>query len=66
MPTAEVAARLINVFAQQRALLDGVQRVGDAVEVLPVLFHLLWHQELHVDLDVAPLCPDTIISGAVA
>ena len=61
-----VAARLIDVFAQQRALLDGVQRVGDAVEVLPVLFHLLWHQELHVDLDVAPLCPDTIISGAVA
>jgi hypothetical protein len=61
-----VAARLIEVFARQRALLDGVQRVGDTVEVLPVLFHLLWHQELHVDLDVAPLCPDTIIGGAVA
>lgn len=50
-----MGAHLIEVFEQLRALLDGVRRVGDPVEVLPVLFHLLRRQELRVDLDPAPL-----------
>jgi hypothetical protein len=56
-----LAAQLIEVFEQQQALLEGARRVGDLVEVLPVLFHLLWREELWVDLDSAPLSRATII-----
>jgi hypothetical protein len=59
----DLAARLIVVFDQPQPLLNGARRVGDPVEVLPVLFHLLWRQELCVDVDTAPLTHDTIVRG---
>jgi hypothetical protein len=46
------AAELQRVFAQPTALLDGALAVGDPIAVLPVLFHLLWCQDLTVDLSV--------------
>jgi hypothetical protein len=33
-------------------LLAGAESVGDPIAVLPVLFHLMWCQELTVDLSV--------------
>lgn len=47
----EVAARLVEVFADDGDLLAGALRVGDQVGVLPVLFHLLWRRVLAVDLE---------------
>ena len=37
-----VAADLVAVFAEPSMLLDGAERVGDRLAVLPVLYHLLW------------------------
>jgi hypothetical protein len=34
------------------ALLAGAESAGDPIAVLPVLFHLLWCQDLTVDLSV--------------
>ncbi|MEV4125022.1 TnsA-like heteromeric transposase endonuclease subunit [Nocardia sp. NPDC049707] len=56
-------AQFSEVFAAPRPLADGVAAVGDPIVVLPTLFHLLWRQELSVDLEKAPLGPDTIIGG---
>jgi hypothetical protein len=47
-----VAARLLAVFNQPRALMDGAELVGDSLGVLPVLYHLLWKQLLVADLTV--------------
>ncbi|MFJ8598609.1 TnsA-like heteromeric transposase endonuclease subunit [Streptomyces shenzhenensis] len=47
----EVAARLVEVFADGGDLLAGARRVGDQIAVLPVLFHLLWRRVLAVDLE---------------
>lgn len=47
----EVATMLRAVFATSRGLMDGAAEVGDRLAVLPVLFHLLWRQELATDLD---------------
>lgn len=47
-----IAARLLEVFDQPRALMDGAERVGDPLGVLPVLYHLLWKQLLVADLTV--------------
>ncbi|WP_308314008.1 TnsA-like heteromeric transposase endonuclease subunit [Streptomyces sp. GbtcB7] len=51
----DVAARLVEVFAEETALLAGVRRVGDPIVVLPVLYHLLWRRILAVDLETALL-----------
>lgn len=51
------------VFAVPRCLGDGVAEVGEPIAVLPTLFHLLWSQELTVDLDAGLLGPDTLIGG---
>lgn len=56
----EVAAALRVIFAEPRALLEGAETVGDPIAVLPVLFHLLWRQELHVELSV-PLHTETVV-----
>ncbi|MFI0743315.1 hypothetical protein ACH4PU_35360 [Streptomyces sp. NPDC021100] len=40
------AARLLVVFAEPLALMDGAAAVGEPLAVLPVLFHLLWSHEL--------------------
>jgi hypothetical protein len=53
----DLAARLLEVFAQPTPLFAGVERVGDRLLVLPVLFHLLWRQLLVADLNSALLGP---------
>jgi hypothetical protein len=59
-----VAAELRSVFASPAGLLDGAERVGDPIAVLPVLFHLLWRRELHTELD-RPLHPDVVVATKV-
>lgn len=43
---------LQEAFAKPRSLMEGAATVGDPIAVLPVLYHLLWAQELVVDLSV--------------
>lgn len=62
---AEVAAALRAVFAHPAGLLDGAEQVGDPIAVLPVLFHLLWRQELHVELSM-PLRTDAVVTAVSA
>jgi hypothetical protein len=50
------AAALRAAFAAPVPLMDGPKAAGDPVAVLPVLYHLLWRQELTADLSV-PLHP---------
>ncbi|MFF1909599.1 TnsA-like heteromeric transposase endonuclease subunit [Kitasatospora sp. NPDC058218] len=47
---ATVAARLLEVFREPMALWEGAELVGDRLQVLPVLFHLLWSGALKTDL----------------
>jgi hypothetical protein len=58
----ETSQRLRSVFETPASLMAGAERVGDPVAVLPVLFHLLWRQELSVDLSV-PLHPDSVVAA---
>ena len=37
-----VTARLVEVFTIPTQLLEGASQIGDAIAVLPTLFHLLW------------------------
>jgi hypothetical protein len=64
-----LAEALRVVFDQPVPLMAGAEAVGDPVAVLPVLFHLLWRQELVTDLSV-PLHPwasvTTAVTGVVA
>ena len=48
----EVAAALREVFASPVSLMAGAERAGDPLEVLPVLFHLMWRHELVADLSL--------------
>jgi hypothetical protein len=57
----EVARRLLEVFAEPAPLRAGVEEVGDPIEVLPRLFHLLWSRDLVVDLTV-PLHMSAMVS----
>jgi hypothetical protein len=56
-------AALLEAFAGGVPLMAGAVSVGDPVAVLPVLFHLLWCQELTVDLTV-PLHADVRVRVA--
>ncbi len=56
-----VASDLRDVFGEGAGLLEGARAVGDPIAVLPVLFHLLWCQELVVDL--ATLLSATSVVG---
>jgi hypothetical protein len=47
-----VAEPLLRVFAEPRPLIDGAEAVGDPIAVLPILYHLIWLQRIHVDLGV--------------
>ena len=58
---APVADRLREVFAEPVPLLAGAEQVGDRLAVLPVLYHLLWRQDLAADLLTAPLGTDTLV-----
>lgn len=59
-----VAEELLAAFSHPRPLMSGVRLVGDPVSVLPVLFHLVWHQRLAVELGRAPLSETTVVSPA--
>jgi hypothetical protein len=61
-----IAARLREVFTERQGLFAGAERVGDRLEVLPVLYHSLWRQTLHVELECEPLGPGSVVSTAVA
>ncbi|MGW9031743.1 TnsA-like heteromeric transposase endonuclease subunit [Streptomyces sp. NPDC055722] len=61
----QVAARLVEVFADGSGLLDGARRVGDQIGVLPVLFHLLWRRVLAVDLEAGLLSADSWVRPGV-
>jgi hypothetical protein len=46
-----LAERLRAVFAVPRPLISGAGLAGPALWVLPVLFHLMWHQRLATQMD---------------
>jgi hypothetical protein len=48
----EIAAALAEVFAAGRGPFEGAELAGDRLRVLPVLFHLMWRQQLTADLTV--------------
>ena len=58
-----VAAVLRAAFAAPVPLMDGAEAAGDPIAVLPVLYHLLWRQELAADLSV-PVHPATSVELA--
>ncbi|MFF7984155.1 TnsA-like heteromeric transposase endonuclease subunit [Streptomyces sp. NPDC007901] len=60
----ELRQALLEVFAAPAALFAGAERVGDRLAVLPVLYHLLWRQLLHVDLDNGVLGPHSMVKVA--
>ena len=55
------ATDLQRVFQRPLPLLGGARRVGDPIGVLPTLFHLLWRQVLHADLDSAALSASSMV-----
>ncbi|QSM02995.1 transposase [Mycobacterium phage prophiGD05-1] len=57
-----MADDLMSAFGRARPLMAGVLAVGTPLVVLPVLFHLLWHRKLSVDLAATTLTDDTIVS----
>lgn len=59
-----VAAALEAVFESARPLMAGARSVGEAILVLPVLFHMLWHGRLGVDLRGAVLTEDSVVGPA--
>jgi hypothetical protein len=61
----EVAERLRRIFADPLPLMVGAEEAGDPIAVLPVLFHLLWRQELAADLSRALHHAVTVSPGAV-
>jgi hypothetical protein len=44
-------AAVLEAFARPRPLLEGAEAVGDPIEVLPCVFHALWHGRLTAGLD---------------
>ncbi len=61
---SQVAAGLLEVFSEPRALLDGAAAVGISLLVLPVLYHLMWLQVLVMDLDSELLGPASVLVTA--
>lgn len=57
----DLAAVLLDVFAQPEPLLAGVEKVGDRLVVLPVLYHLMWRRLLAADLASALLGPSSVV-----
>jgi len=56
----EVGDVLLEAFREQSPLMAGAHQVGDPIAVLPVLFHLIWAQQLVSDLTV-PLDADIAV-----
>ncbi|MCW7947448.1 hypothetical protein AAW14_37435, partial [Streptomyces hygroscopicus] len=42
---------VLGAFARPRPLLEGAEAAGDPIEVLPAVFHALWHRQLTTDLE---------------
>ncbi|MGP4001138.1 TnsA-like heteromeric transposase endonuclease subunit [Streptomyces sp. 8N706] len=42
---------ILEAFARPRPLSEGAEAVGDPIEVLPAVFHALWHRQVTTDLD---------------
>lgn len=57
----DIADHLLQTFAAPAPLMAGAAREGDALAVLPVLFHLLWQQALTVDLGGAVLAGSSVV-----
>jgi hypothetical protein len=62
--SGEQAGRLAEAFAGPRPLFAGAERAGDRLEVLPVLFHLMWRRVLLADLRAEPLHAATMVTRA--
>ncbi|MEU3188969.1 TnsA-like heteromeric transposase endonuclease subunit [Streptomyces sp. NPDC006923] len=50
-------------FARPRPLVEGAEAAGDPIEVLPAVFHALWHGQLTADL-VTPLHERALVGPA--
>jgi hypothetical protein len=61
---AEVGRRLREVFACPAPLLAGAVEAGDPLATLPVLFHLMWRQELVADVAGERLGPASQVRAA--
>ncbi len=53
--------RLLEVFDRPTGLFEGAAVVGDRLAVLPVVYHLMWRQELVADLASELLQPGTVV-----
>jgi hypothetical protein len=42
---------VVEAFARPRPLIEGAEAAGDPLEVLPAVFHALWHGRVTADLD---------------
>ncbi|WP_442819828.1 hypothetical protein [Streptomyces sp. NBC_00841] len=60
----QVAAALLEVFAEPGPLRSGAGRAGDPLIVLPVLFHLLWSGALVTDVTTRLLDSDAVVHAA--
>ncbi|MDJ0347550.1 TnsA-like heteromeric transposase endonuclease subunit [Streptomyces sp. H10-C2] len=58
---AAVADRLLEVFGEPEGLWEGAGLVGDRLQVLPVLFHLLWSGALGTDLVGGLMQTDSLV-----
>ncbi|MFJ3215012.1 hypothetical protein ACIPLC_03700 [Kitasatospora sp. NPDC086801] len=58
---ADVADRLLEVFREPKGLWEGAGLVGDRLQVLPVLFHLLWSGALGTDLAGVLMAADSLV-----
>ncbi|MET7695125.1 TnsA-like heteromeric transposase endonuclease subunit [Streptomyces sp. NPDC005483] len=52
---------VLEAFTRPRPLIEGAETVGDPIEVLPAVFHALWHGQLTTPLDV-PLQERALVS----
>jgi hypothetical protein len=48
----ELEARLLEIFCDTLPLMAGAEEAGDPLATLPVLYHLMWRQELAADLSL--------------
>ncbi|MGW4985243.1 TnsA-like heteromeric transposase endonuclease subunit [Streptomyces mirabilis] len=46
-----LTAAVLDAFTRPRPLLEGAQAAGDPIEVLPAVFHALWHGQLTTPLE---------------
>jgi hypothetical protein len=60
----QAAAQLLEVFSEPMGMWDGAAQVGDRLQVLPVLFHLLWSGALETDLEGGLMGPGTRVRTA--